>query len=114
MAFITPPDPARYVGHTVTLRASGGVTLTGTLLSHTDKRVKLMLSDGTVTTRRSAVWSVTVRLMTGAEVARLFGIKPMALRYQLRKHGVSVGKGHKYGFDPLDVDTVREWTQEGR
>lgn len=105
---ITPKNYKRYVGYPVVLiHPTSGATLDGILIGITSKGTTIELEDETRTTRRG--WVVAARLLTTNEVAAQFGISAIQLRHQLRKHGAGVGKGVKYGFDPVDVATMAAW-----
>jgi hypothetical protein len=93
----------------VTVTLADGTTVDGTVVKETAKTIKVDV-DGTVRTFRLA--DVTVadadddgELLTTAELAAIFDTNAKALRVQLRKLGLGVGKGSRYGL-PRTIVTM--------
>lgn len=100
-------------GTAVTVTKNNGTTVTGTLLRIRDKSLAVVTTDGTkvnVTLAHIAtVAPVPVSddddTLTTAELAAIFDTSAKALRVELRRLGLGVGKGRTYGLPRSIVDT---------
>lgn len=100
-------------GTAVTVTKTNGNTVTGTLFRVRDKSVTITDADTKVNTHISlthvaSVDAVTVDdadLLTTAEFAAIFDTNAKALRVVLRKLGLGVGRGHRYGLPCTLVTT---------
>lgn len=93
----------------VTVTLTDGTTVDGTVVKETAKTIKVDV-DGTVRTFRLDLVTVTETdadddedgALTTAELAVIFDTNAKALRVQLRKLGLGVGKGSRYAL-PRDA-----------
>lgn len=84
-------------------------TTAGTFVKVTPKTIKVDV-DGTVRTFRLDlvrvdVYTADADTLTTAELAVIFDTNAKALRVQLRKLGLGVGRGSRYGLPRTIVDT---------
>lgn len=98
-------------GQTYTVTTDKG-TVTGEYISTNTKGVNLKVDGKVISRSLKSITNVSVPDapggdLTTAELASLFHMEAKALRVELRKLGLGVGKGRKYTFGPADVVKVR-------
>ncbi len=102
-----------YNGELVTVSMADGTEMTGVLTNLNTKGVGFKMSDEDTRAERIAVTKIASimpavtndDLLTTAEFAAIFDTNAKALRVQLRRLGLGVGKGHRYGL-PRSLATV--------
>lgn len=110
---------ARLEGHKVTIMVTGATTpQVGKPISVNSKGVNIRTeADGKVRSfSLKRIESITVNTpqanvrdgMSTAEVAEIFDMSAKELRVHLRKLGLGVGKGRRYGLAAADVHKLRE------
>lgn len=90
-----------------------GTTLTGVVATVNSKGINVRV-DGKIVTRSLAKVDSVVRAdapvdgMTSADLADMFNTSAKALRVELRKLGLGVGKGQRYALSSADIARVRD------
>src|SRR5688500_7410587 len=110
-----------FKGQTVTMKTrdrNGEVEITGELVSFNSKGANIKV-DGKVISRKvsddpnhahvfiTVADSAEPTVYTTAELAAIFDTNARALRVELRRLGLSVGKGRRYAFTSNDVANLR-------
>jgi hypothetical protein len=101
----------------VTVTLADGDTVTGTFVKVTPKTVKVNV-DGKIRTFhldlvRVDVYGDDTDVLTTAEFAAIFDTNAKALRVVLRKLGLGVGKGNRYGLPRSLVTTHGDAIRSG-
>lgn len=107
-------DTAREAGVTVTVTI-GEDRFTGTPVSVNSKGVNVKIDGKTRSFGLRRIDALTADMpeaevtegMSTRDVAAMFDMEAKELRVYLRKLGLGVGKGRKYGLGPADVDAIR-------
>lgn len=108
---------AKENGHTVTLALNVGTTpQTGDPISVNSKGVNIKVDGKVRSFSLKKVDSITINTpqpeghdgMSTAEVAEMFNMSAKELRVHLRKLGLGVGKGRRYGIDQADLAKIKD------